>query len=111
MDMDDFKNKMSDGMLMSRRSTLKCVATWAGTGVVWALVGGVPRAFAANAAGAAAAAEAGASAFNFVQISDSHVGFNKAANPEPVKFLQIAIDRINAMPVKPSFILHTGDIT
>jgi len=111
MDMDDFKNKVSNGLPMNRRSALKCVATWAGTGVVWALVGGVPKAFAADAAGATMAASAGASAFNFVQISDSHIGFNKAANPEPLKFLQIAIDRINAMPVKPSFVLHTGDIT
>jgi len=111
MDMDDLKAKASEALIMDRRSALKCVATWAGTGVVWALVGGVPKAFAANAAGMAAAAQAGASAFNFVQISDSHIGFNKAANPEPLKFLQIAIDRINAMPVKPSFILHTGDIT
>jgi len=111
MDMHEIEDKLSEKTTMSRRTALKCVATWAGTGVVWALVGGVPRAFAANAAGAMAAAEAGASNFNFVQISDSHIGINKAANPEPVKFLQIAIDRINAMPVKPSFILHTGDIT
>src|SRR5262249_46061937 len=52
---------------------------------------------------------AGATDFHFVQISDSHIGFNKAANPEPIKTLQTAIERANA--AKPSFILHTGDIT
>lgn len=49
--------------------------------------------------------------FSFVQISDSHIGFNKAANPDVVGTLQVAIDKINAMPTRPSFVLHTGDIT
>jgi len=99
----------TDPSPLTRRSALKCLATWAGTGVMWSLVGGVPRAFAASAAGLQAAAAAGASEFHFVQISDTHVGFNKAANPEPLVTLQSAIDRANAM--KPNFVLHTGDIT
>lgn len=94
---------------LTRRATLMCVAAWAGTGVMWALVGGIPRAFAASDAGMMAATAAGAGAFNFVQLSDSHIGFSKAANPEPIKTLKIAVDRANAM--KPNFILHTGDIT
>jgi 3',5'-cyclic AMP phosphodiesterase CpdA len=49
--------------------------------------------------------------FSFVQISDSHIGFNKPANPDVAGTLQAAISKINAMPVVPSFILHTGDIT
>jgi 3',5'-cyclic AMP phosphodiesterase CpdA len=52
-----------------------------------------------------------ASTFHFVQISDSHIGFNKDANPEPVKTLQVAIDKVIALPKRPSLILHTGDIT
>ena len=87
----------TDPSPLTRRSALKCLATWAGTGVMWSLVGGVPRAFAASAAGLQAAAAAGASEFHFVQISDTHVGFNKAANPEPLVTLQSAIDRANAM--------------
>lgn len=49
--------------------------------------------------------------FTFVQISDSHIGFNKAANPDVVSTLQAAIAKINAMPQSPSFILHTGDLS
>ena len=94
----------------SRRSFLKCSA-WAGTGMLWALVGGIPRTFALDDTGTLTASGALDATFHFVQISDSHIGFNKEANPEPVKTLQIAIDRINAFPRKPSLILHTGDIT
>jgi 3',5'-cyclic-AMP phosphodiesterase len=49
--------------------------------------------------------------FSFVQISDSHIGFNKAANTDVVGTLQAAIAKINAMPTLPSFVLHTGDLT
>lgn len=90
---------------MNRRAFLKCSA-WAGAGVLWGMIGGIPKAFALDNAG-----NSNASGFHFVQLSDSHIGFNKEANPEPVKTLQIAIDRVNALPKKPSFILHTGDIT
>src|SRR5512143_1722989 len=94
----------------SRRSFLKCSA-WAGTGVLWALAGGIPRAVALDDPSQRAAAGALDATFHFVQISDSHIGFNKAANPAPVKTLQLAIDQINALPRPPSLILHTGDIT
>ncbi len=49
--------------------------------------------------------------FSFVQISDSHIGFNKAANPNVGATLQAAIDKVNTLPTPPAFILHTGDIT
>ena len=49
--------------------------------------------------------------FSFVQISDSHIGFNKAANPDVTGTLQAAIAKINAMPIAPSFMLHTGDLS
>ena len=48
---------------------------------------------------------------SFVQISDSHMGFNKPANPDVVATLQAAIDKINALPAAPEFLLHTGDIS
>jgi 3',5'-cyclic AMP phosphodiesterase CpdA len=48
---------------------------------------------------------------SFVQISDSHMGFSKPANPDVTATLQAAIDRINALPQAPSFLLHTGDIS
>jgi len=70
----------------SRRDFLKCSA-WAGAGVVWMLSGGIPKAFALDVAGNLPAGVALASDFSFVQISDSHIGFNKEANPEPIKTL------------------------
>jgi 3',5'-cyclic AMP phosphodiesterase CpdA len=90
----------------SRRQVLECM-TWAGTGVLWTLVGGVPtsRGFLDSAAAAPAAG------FTFLQISDSHVGFDKAANPHAIDTLKEAIGKIKAMPTKPSFMIHTGDIT
>jgi 3',5'-cyclic AMP phosphodiesterase CpdA len=106
------KTKENSSLLSdpSRRAFLKCSA-WAGTGVLWALVGGIPRTFALDDTGKLAASGTLDATFHFVQISDSHIGFNKEANPEPVKTLQLAIDRIKAFPLKPSLILHTGDIT
>jgi len=96
----------NDGV--DRRGFLKCMA-WAGTGLVWTMHGGIPasRAFAKNAG-----KDAGVAAdFTFVQISDSHIGFNKPANPDVTATLQTAINKINAMPHKPDFIIHTGDLS
>jgi 3',5'-cyclic-AMP phosphodiesterase len=87
-----------------RRQTLKCMI-WAGTGVVWTVAGGVP---ASRLIGAAKAAEGG---FSFVQISDSHIGFEKPANPDARATLDAAIDKVLAIPEKPAFMIHTGDIT
>jgi Icc protein len=90
----------------SRRRLLKCMA-WAGTGVVWSVVGGVPRALSMGEALAAPAMDG----FTFVQISDSHIGFNKDANPDPNGTLQAAIDHIARLPKKPAMVLHTGDVS
>src|ERR1700680_3359997 len=96
----------NDGV--DRRGFLKCMA-WAGTGLVWTLSGGIPvsRAF---AKGDGKDAGKGA-AFSFVQISDSHIGFNKPANPDVTATPQTAINKINAMPHRPDFIIHTGDLS
>lgn len=112
MDIHSVKHeKRTDGPLdPERRTLLKCSA-WAGAGVVWALCGGIPRAFALDDSGTLSDPKALASNFHFVQISDSHIGFNKEANPEPLKTLQVAIDKVIALPKRPSLILHTGDIT
>jgi 3',5'-cyclic-AMP phosphodiesterase len=45
----------------------------------------------------------------FVQISDSHMGFNKPANPDVAGTLKAAVDKIKALPNAPEFLLHTGD--
>jgi 3',5'-cyclic AMP phosphodiesterase CpdA len=90
----------------SRRKVLECM-TWAGTGVLWTIAGGVPTAM--GIIDEAIAAEP--TGLTFLQISDSHVGFDKPANPDVLGTLEEAIGRVNALPVKPSFMIHTGDIT
>jgi hypothetical protein len=101
----------NDGI--DRRNFLSCMA-WAGTGLLWTMAGGVPtsKVFAAatGAAGQPAHSQAG-SGFSFVQISDSHIGFNKAANQDVTGTLKLALDKINALPAPPDLLLHTGDIT
>jgi Calcineurin-like phosphoesterase len=98
-------NYNEDGV--TRRHALECML-WAGTGVLWAVSGGVPKSIGLLDAAAAATATKG---FTFLQISDSHVGFDKPANPHAIDTLKEAIDRIKAMPHRPSLMLHTGDIT
>ena len=80
---------------------------WAGTGVIWTLSGGVlnSQAFGKNTAGSSKGE------LNFVQISDSHIGFTKPANPDVSATLQATVDKINALPLAPEFIIHTGDIS
>src|SRR5258708_29832614 len=92
------------GHVLGRREVLECML-WAGTGVLWTVAGGVPK---SSLMGSAQAAEAG---FTFLQISDSHVGFDKKANPNALGTLQEAIAKVKALPNKPPFVLHTGDIT
>ena len=94
---------------IDRRGFLECMA-WAGTGALCVLSGGVLKSYALSEVGQATKALTNAD-FSFVQISDSHIGFNKPANPDVSATLQAAIDKINALPSPPSFILHTGDIT
>src|ERR1700722_17311398 len=106
---NEFDQKLINLGDQSRRDFLKCSA-WAGAGVLWMLSGGIPKAFALDGTSKMPDAETLAQSFHFVQISDSHIGFNKEANPEPIKTLNEAIGKINAL-TKPSLILHTGDIT
>ena len=94
-----------DSKGISRRHALECMI-WAGTGVLWTMQGGVPKAL-----GLLGEAQAASPAFSFLQISDSHVGFDKPANPNALGTLKEAIGKVNALAVKPSFMLHTGDIS
>ena len=89
----------------SRRGFLKCM-TWAGTAMVWTMAGGIPR---SRLIGSAEAATN--DGFSFVQISDSHLGFDKPANPNVTATLQDALNNVAAMPKQPAFMIHTGDIT
>jgi 3',5'-cyclic AMP phosphodiesterase CpdA len=94
----------ADGL--SRRKVLECM-TWAGTGVLWTVAGGIPTSL--GIMGEAMAATT--TGMTFLQISDSHVGFDKPANPNALGTLEEAINKVKALPVKPAFMIHTGDIT
>src|SRR3954451_12682091 len=99
-------NNEVNGEGVSRRKVLECM-TWAGTGVLWTVAGGVPRSL-----GIVGEAQAQSAApLSFLQISDSHVGFDKPANPNALGTLEEAIVKVKALPTKPAFMIHTGDIT
>jgi 3',5'-cyclic-AMP phosphodiesterase len=91
---------------IDRRGFLKCMA-WAGTGLVWAFAKGVPssRVFGGPMP------DSGQPDFTFVQISDSHIGFNKPANSDVTATLQAALKKIDAAEMQPDFLIHTGDLT
>ena len=89
---------------IDRRGFLKCMQ-WAGAGLVWSVAGGVPV---SRLLGAPAQETED---FAFVQISDSHIGFDKAANPDVAGTFQVAVDKINSLSRQPDFILHTGDLS
>jgi len=90
----------------SRRKVLECM-TWAGTGVLWTVAGGVPASL--GIIDEAIGAEQ--KGFTFLQISDSHISFNKEDIPNAPGTLQEAIDRVKALPGNPAFMIHTGDIS
>jgi Icc protein len=88
---------------VDRRGFLNCMA-WAGTGMIWTMSGGVPRS-------SLLGAKPPAGDLFFMQISDSHIGFNKAANADVTETMRAAIAKINALPTQPAFLIHTGDIS
>jgi len=101
------ENLDKDGI--DRRGFLKCMA-WAGTGTLCVMQGGVLKSFAFGPAHKIDAAAMKAD-FAFAQISDSHIGFDKPANPDVTATLQEAISKLNALPAAPDFVLHTGDLS
>ncbi len=94
---------------VDRRGFLKCMA-WAGTGLFCVIKGGVLNSYSMSRVSELDPA-ATKGELSFVQISDSHMGFNKAANPDVVGTLKAAIDKINGLTTVPEFLLHTGDIS
>ena len=102
--MTNAKDDEANTLTVDRRGALECML-WAGTGVLWTISGGVPS---SALLGSAQAQGAGLS---FLQISDSHIGFDRPANPNPLATLEEAITKVQAMPAKPAFMIHTGDIT
>ena len=98
-------NDDRDDMQPERRRFLECMA-WAGAGTLWLMKGGV-----AHAGMLTTGASTTDATFSFVQISDSHIGFHQAPNPDPVASLRQSIALINAQPERPDFVLHTGDLS
>ena len=96
-------NHNQDGI--DRRGFLECMA-WAGTGIIWTVSSGV-----LNSQAFGNDTKSANGQLHFVQISDSHMGFNKAANPDVTATLQAAVAKINAAPAQPDFIIHTGDLS
>ena len=94
--MSDFITHNHDADGVDRRGFLKCMA-WAGTGVLWTMTGGILKSQSLSQTADPARAD-----LSFVQISDSHIGFNKEANKDVVATLREAIAKINAMPNTPS---------
>jgi plastocyanin len=84
---------------------------WVGTGAVWTLSSGTLKGSPLGQSGRAGMMSHGAGALRFVQISDSHIGFNKPANTDVTATLRAAIEKIKAEPEPPAFVLHTGDLT
>lgn len=94
-----------------RRDFLKCMA-WAGTGAVFAVGGGLPTSIGLDAAIAAPMTGAAAArAFTFVQLSDSHIGFNKPPNADARATFREAIAKVKTLAMQPDFIIHTGDVS
>jgi len=97
----------NDGI--DRRGFLKCMA-WAGTGALCVMEGGILKSYSLSRRGEIGARET-AGELSFVQISDSHMGFNKPANPDVAGTLKAAVEKINGLSKAPEFMLHTGDIS
>jgi 3',5'-cyclic-AMP phosphodiesterase len=94
---------------IDRRGFLECMA-WAGTGAVCVLSGGVLKSYALSDVLQQKVKHLEGD-LSFVQISDSHIGFNKAANPDVTTTLREAIAKVNALATPPAFVIHTGDLT
>ena len=101
---------VADDKNIDRRHFLHCMA-WVGTGAVWALSGGVLKGSPLGQAKQASTMVHGAGGLRWVQISDSHIGFDKAANSDVTATLLAAVAKIKAEPEPPAFVLHTGDLT
>lgn len=102
----------ADGI--DRRGFLSCMA-WVGTGVLYTVRGGILSSRIVRGQEGRgmqkAGMKAGGADFTFAQISDTHIGFSKEANKDVTATLQVAIERINAIPEPPDFIIHTGDLS
>ena len=105
-------SKKHDDLDPDRRGFLHCMA-WVGTAALWTLNGGVLNGMPIEqaASGNASRHPVMGSGIRFVQISDTHIGFDRPANTDVIATLGAAVAKIKAAPEPPSFVLHTGDLT
>src|SRR5690242_19746016 len=101
---------MFDADNENRRDFLKCMA-WAGTGALFTLNAGIGSSIGLDAALAAPLRRTATKPFTFVQLSDSHIGFNKPPNADARATFREAIAKVKALSVQPDFIIHTGDVS
>src|SRR5258708_34680583 len=94
---------------IDRRGFLKCMA-WAGTGAFCVMKGGVLNSYSLSRTSEISTADM-TGELSFVQISDSHMGFNKPANPDVAGTLKAAVEKINGLAAPPRFLLHNGGIS
>src|SRR6478672_10541033 len=101
---------MLDDMEDNRRGFLKCMA-WAGTGALFAFGGGVGTSVGLDSALATPLKSTPTRPFTFVQLSDSHIGFNKPPNADARATFREAIAKVKSLGHQPDFIIHTGDVS
>jgi Icc protein len=113
---DNFISRDENDDGIDRAGFLKCMA-WAGTGLFCVMSGGILKSYGMSqlfdktTGRLKEGLQIPKGDFSFIQISDSHIGFNKQANPDVTATLQAAIAKINSMPGSSSFMLHTGDLS
>src|SRR5882757_2130733 len=104
---DDTSAQGPEGM--SRRQLIRHTA-WFGAAVVLTVSGGEVISHIGGTSTAAAPAD-DPNALRFAQVSDSHLGFQGTANTDVEQSFSRAIDEVNALPNRPDFVVHSGDLT
>jgi 3',5'-cyclic AMP phosphodiesterase CpdA len=97
-----------DPNAMTRRQLIRHSA-WFGSAVVLTVVGG--EVISHIAGSTPKVSTQSRPTLRFVQISDSHIGFNGAANPNVADTFTQAINQVNSLGYTPDFVIHTGDLT
>jgi 3',5'-cyclic-AMP phosphodiesterase len=109
--MEGYAKHSDDEKQLDRRHFLKCMA-WVGTGAIWTMSSGVLKGLPLGQLDhASMKTHASNNGLRFVQISDSHIGFDRPANTDVTATLRQAVAKIKAEAEQPTFILHTGDLT
>jgi 3',5'-cyclic AMP phosphodiesterase CpdA len=97
-----------DPSTMTRRQLIRHSA-WFGSAVVLTVVGGEVISHVAGST--PTTSQATRPTLRFAQISDSHIGFSGAANPNVADTFSEAINQVNSLGYTPDFVIHTGDLT